>query len=224
MRIRSIVQAVDAMNTEGNSTPQGPSRSGPQPTVPVVGTEIAERRRRMLRLVAGGVPLMSALPAAAGSLAASSAWRAARQDATQSPPKVTLRPDGWIRQQVSIVTCEPVPATSTSATTSTATASTATLASPLGASFRAYKVGTQPSTRYYRIPDLAQVDLQALGMREARVDGYAYGLVLFDGNARVVGIDPARTAGSGGIQGLHCSSWRSIAGVNFPGCGAGFGV
>jgi hypothetical protein len=167
----------------------------------------AGTRRRMLRLVAGGVPLMSAASASANTLAFSSAWRAARHDATQSPPSMSRNQDGWIRMRVSIVNCEP---TATAGTTTTSSATR----------FRAYKVGN----RYYRIPDMARVDLQALGMREASVDGHAYALVLFDSSARPIGVDPTRSAGSGGIQGMHCSSWRSIAGTNFPGCSSGFGV
>lgn len=184
---------------------------------------LVAKRRRMLKLVAGGVPLMSTLPAGAQSLAISSAWRAARYDATQRPPAMASAPDGWIRQRVEVVRCTAATTSTTSTTTTTTTSTTtATATTP----FNAYKIGTGTAARYHRIPDMARVDLAALGMQDAGPTGtYAHALVLFDNSGNVIGIDPTRTAGSGGLQGLHCSSWSSISGSTFPGCrSSGFGV
>lgn len=167
----------------------------------------ADRRRRVLRMAAGGVPLMSAASVGASPMASASAWRAARADAMHSPDAIVVAPDGWVRSPVQIVQLEPV-----------------TPGAPMGSVVRAYKVSSRVSVRYYRVPDLEVVNLVTAGLRETQVVGQAYALVLFRSDGSIVGIDPTQRAGAGGLQGLHCSSWRSIAGTIAPGCPSGTGV
>jgi hypothetical protein len=162
----------------------------------------------MLRLVVSGVPLMSAMPASA-SLAASSAYRAARNDSVRAPDNFVYARDGWIRRPASIVPIVAINATDTQG------------------QFDAYAVTVGTVVSYFRRSDLSRID-----MTQYRVAGLpsavVYALVQFqsstDGPPYPVAFDPARRAGSGGIQGLHYSSWHSITGARFSNAGYGQGV
>ncbi len=56
-----------------------------------------ERRRKLMRMVGTGVPLILSLPTRASAQTLSSAYRAAQQDAMRPPPHVANARDGWIR-------------------------------------------------------------------------------------------------------------------------------
>lgn len=86
--------------TTPQSDPAG--RGSPDARRPMPESDSTLRRRKLLRLAAGGVPLLSASPVSA-RLAASSAFRAARNDAKLNPPMVTLKEDGWIRAKIELV-------------------------------------------------------------------------------------------------------------------------
>ncbi len=186
------------------STPESSPEGGV--SLPLDGSSRA-RRRSLLRLVAGGAPLLSASPVAA-NIAASSAWRAAREDAKARPAMVTSSMDGWIRSRIDIVELQLKQTTSTTTTTSTT--------DPAASTLQAYKLGGS-SPVYYQVGSLMQVN--SLMVQEVKTLGQAYALMLFDSGGGIVGVDPSRQLGYG-IQGLHCSSWRSISptGTAFPGC------
>lgn len=232
------------MSTQSSpqSDPAG-SRS-PDGARPVPETDSTLRRRKLLRLAAGGVPLLSASPVSA-RLAASSAFRAARNDAKLNPPMVTLKEDGWIRAKIELVEVrikDPLakpkddgksqppsgprnpwdgPSTGGASTSSTSTETT-TLGQTDGIGMAgrpqpgitAYKFGQPP--RYTQINGL--MSLNPLFVEEVQKKGHVYALVLFDKNGGIHGVDPGRMLGAG-LQGLHHSSWRSISpnGAAFPG-------
>lgn len=164
----------------------------------------ANARRRMLRLVAGGVPLMSGPPAFANAVAASSAFRAARNDGrSRMPELVTAGGDTWVRHPVDIVRIGPNGDTSSGATNVRT----------------AYKVSIGGHTRYYGITSpYAQIDCSGpppLQDSTTERATRAMMLVLFDRqNFSMIPqvVDPTLYAQATmhGLQGLHCSSWSSI--------------
>jgi hypothetical protein len=200
------------------------SRSAPAPVPrPPVDAAVAARRR-LLRLVAGGVPLMAGPPAIANQIAASSAYRAARNDGNRPMPSLHVEVqeqgnDRWVRQPVDVVKL----GTGNSADSASA--------------FDAYRIVDGVSsvltsnTRYYRLQaPHERIDLQASSLVViASVPARrVYMLVLFnksDINKSVLTIipglvDPMQYYSSLELQGLHCSSWSSIyPGVNPVSCG-----
>lgn len=192
-------------------------------------------RRNLLRLVVGGVPLLSTTPVAA-NLAAGSAWRAVREDAKARPNMVSATQDGWVRSSIDVVevrisdplakAASSVAPTNTTAGATTAGATTVgtttvgttggSLAPPPAPTIQAYKFGA-PTPRYYQISGLMPIN--GAYVQEVGKVGQVYSLVLFDSSGGIVGVDPGRALGAG-LQGLHCSSWRSISPTagNFPGC------
>lgn len=163
----------------------------------------------LLRLVAGGAPLLSTNQAAAG-LASSSGWRAVRHDATQNPPMVSATQDGWVRVPIEIVELS-VPGTSANVSPSPSGNASVGQALPAGGLFeptiQAYKVASAGGPRYFQIDGMRPVS--TLYAKEVRSVGNVYSLVLFDDKGGMHGVDPGKSIGFGGLQGLHCSSWRS---------------
>jgi hypothetical protein len=159
-------------------------------------------RRRLLRLVAGGVPMMAGPPAMAG-LAASSAFRAAVNDGKAPLPSLVAvtAGDRWIRQPVEVVRLGPGGINSGPTATD------------------AYKVViTGQPTRYFST--ITPFPLITLGTGSpplaectSVVATQTWMLVLFDrDNFSMIPqvVDPT-LYGSSSLQGLHCSSWSSIS-------------
>lgn len=59
--------------------------------------EVLERRRKLMRMVGTGVPLILSLPTRASAQTLNSAYRAAQQDAIRPPSLMANTKDGWIR-------------------------------------------------------------------------------------------------------------------------------
>jgi hypothetical protein len=172
----------------------------------------ANTRRRLLRLVAGGVPLMAGPPAIASSVAASSAFRAAVRDGQRTPALVSTGGDRWIRQPVQVVRLGPNGNTGGNGPNVVS----------------AYKVAIYgQTTRYYAMTSpYQQINLGGEPPLQESTTEAATNvmmLVLFDRqNFSMIPqvVDPT-LYGQTSLQGLQCSSWSSIypSGGNPLSCG-----